>query len=191
MLNQGDDSILIFGDSEEKTEFLSIIRSFEEFNVDIEQGLKFLGNIYFRDSGGLQWCNDLSSYFRGCYIPERSINTLHRPYAMFGLRERRLIYSRHPSFLKARGIEVDLFRQIFRENQMDVENRGLINPKLPSGVVLSSSDLEILQDPEKLFYKYERNDVKDEIYNLFSSDIPKTVNNKLLKYYKEREFNEK
>lgn len=181
-LNQGDDSVLMAKDKDFLDEWITSIQDVY-FDIELENGVAFLGNLVYRDlkTKELKVCNNLSSYFSGVYVPERSINTLLRPYAIFGMKERREIYKLHPLFEEARNIERELFKYHFMVDQDFIEEKHMKKPTNFGVQVLSSSDIEVLTNYNKLYYKFTESEINPAIVELFSSNLPEDMKDTIMK----------
>lgn len=168
-LNMGDDTVLL---GDDLGILRDIINAIDDFQVEEELGFSFLGNIGYWDDDQIRLAPNLKSYFEGAYVPERSIGTFMRPYPMLGLALRRsTVYSHHPKFRDAYAIENNLTRSLLGFNPAILEQRYMTYPSNP-GSVMTSADIEVLTNFNKLFYKFEEHDVSKDIYNLYASNIP-------------------
>lgn len=142
------------------------------FKVDIEDGFKFLGNIgYIDKDGNKQLCGDLGTYFKNMLVPERSISGSHRKYGVYGLLERRSVYSSHPLFSVADAIFQEEFRKSFGVNWLDYMEKYLVMPKNEEARVMSQAEIEVVLDPSKLHYKYNEDDIGEDILNIIEERI--------------------
>lgn len=175
--NMGDDSNLHSNDDRLKLWVQKQLETTQYgmspyFKVDIEDGFKFLGNIgYIDKDGNKQLCGDLGTYFKNMLVPERSINGSHRTYGVYGLIQRRSVYSTHPLFSQADGIFQEEFRNHFGINWMDYMEKHLVMPKNEEARVLSQAELEVILDPAKLYYKYNEDDIGEDILNIIEERI--------------------
>lgn len=175
--NMGDDSNLHSNDERIMNYFKKQIEETKYgvspyFKVDIEDGFKFLGNIgYIDKDGNKKLCGDLGSYFKNMLVPERGIGTKNREYGVYGLLERREVYSSHPLFSVADAIFQSEFKAVFGFNWLQFMEEHLILPKGDASIVMSQAEIEVLLDPSKLHYKYNSDDISDEVAKIIEERI--------------------
>lgn len=187
LLNMGDDTVLCSNRQGLIEALRTRIESTdygmsEYFKVDVEEGLRFLGNVGYIDSKGQKnLCGDLATYFGNMLVPERSIGSRMREYGVYGLLERREVYSDNPSFSRADEIFQKTFRKHFGTNWLDLLNDHMILPASKNINVRSPEDLEVLLDPSKLFYKYTEDDVSDSVLSVVESKMSRVVTDRIKK----------
>lgn len=175
--NMGDDSNIHFNDAKfgefVKTQLATTQYGMSPyFKVDIEDGFKFVGNIGYIDAHGeKQMCGDIGTYFKNMLVPERSINGSHRQYGVYGLLERRGVYSSHPLFTQADSIFQEEFRLAFNVNWLDYMEKHLVMPKNEKATVMSQAELEVVLDPSKLHYKYNEDEIRQDILDIIEERI--------------------
>lgn len=176
ILNMSDDTVICGERLFVKTVFKELTSIME---VEEEKGLAFLGDLFFKDiNSNLRAAHNLESYVVNWYVAERSINTKLRPYAMFGAKDRRKIFSDHPLFDKCDSIIKKVFRKHFNDDRDLLEERHMVYPKSIGGA-LSLNDIEVLTNYEKIFYKYGYSDLSPDVASLFVTSIPLEVSTKL------------
>jgi hypothetical protein len=185
--NMGDDSVLHIADKA----FYDFLYRKEEndeqglseyFKIEVEQGIRFVGNVaYIDNEDKIQVCGDLGTYFTNMLVPERSLGSRHRQFGVFGLLERREVYSDSPSFFEAEEIFLKLWYDTFRSDWRE----GLVNRmKLPtgfSGSVISQADLEVLLDPSKLHYKYDEAEISSSTLSIIAQGISEKTTEQCMK----------
>lgn len=175
--NMGDDSNLHSNDSRIRDYFTKQVETqlygvTPYFKVDIEDGFKFLGNIgYIDNEGNKQLCGDLGSYFKNMLVPERSISSKHRKYGVYGLLERRSVYSSHPLFSNADAIFQSEFKNIFGFNWLEFMESHLVMPEAALATVLTQAEIEVINDPSKLHYKYNEDEISSAVVEIIEERI--------------------
>jgi hypothetical protein len=192
--NMGDDTLL-HSNSDELIRRLKDRAEHSEFGmseyfvVDIEDGVRFLGNVgYIDKSGEINLCGDMATYLGNMLVPERSINSKMRKYGVYGLLERRAAYEDNPSFQEIDGIFQATFAEHYGFNWMDMLMDNVVYPTDENIAVTSFADLEVLLDPSKLFYKYDENDISQSVLETIESNIPMDIANKLRVAFLEKDF---
>lgn len=176
--NMGDDSNFHFNDDRLAKYFSDQLETSRYgvspyFKVDIEDGFKFLGNIGYEVDGVKKLCGDLGSYFKNMLVPERSLGGSHRKYGVYGLLERRSVYSSHPLFNEADAIFQSEFKSCFGYNWLELMESNLVMPKSEAATVMSQAEIEVMLDPSKLHYKYNEDDIRDEVLEIIEEKISK------------------
>lgn len=184
--NMGDDTIVHCQSIEtiDKLRYRAKYNSYgmsEYFAVDIEDGFKFLGMVGYRDgeSNEVNLVGDLGTYFVNMLVPERSLGSKMRKYGIYGLLERREVYQDNPSFGIADEIFQKEFMNSFGLNWVDLLNDNIIVPSVENITVRSPADLEVLLDPSKLYYKFDQNDISNEILEVMEQSIPLDISKKI------------
>lgn len=177
LLNQGDDTIVLCNSTifrkyvDNCTESGTSISPY--FKVDIEDGLRFLGNVgYENENGELQLCGDMMSFLGNGMIPERSIDSPMKPYGVYGAILRREVYADNPSFTAVDEIFQRNFRKSFGLNWFDYMSEHMVMPKVEANVsILSQADLEVIDDPSKRFYKYDEKDLSPHVLDIIEEKV--------------------
>lgn len=184
-LIMSDDGIDFFG---EKLWYEDILRhGFENkyIEFEIEEAVSFLGVALYRENNKLRGCNKLTSYFEKLYLPENGVYTAYRPLPIKGMRERRNIYNNHPLFLEIREIEEKSFYEAFKTRLGIMEDEWFKDelkrsPNLGfQHEVLSPIESEILLSPNKIHYKYSRDEVRPELLDIICRRIDLRIVDKL------------
>lgn len=175
--NMGDDTLLHTSD----VDFFNYLNLLEEtssyglspyFKVDREDGLRFVGNVGYRDdSNNIKLCGDIASYFKNMLVPERGLDSKHREFGVYGLVERRNVFMDNPSFNEADEIFMKLFRAVFGINYMQLLGDNMVMPSMILSGVTKQADLEVLLDPSKLHYKYDTSDISSEIVGMIEEKV--------------------
>jgi hypothetical protein len=105
-----------------------------------------------------------------------------REFGVYGLLERRSVYSDNPSFEAADEIFQKTFRDSFGINWFDLLNDHLVLPSASHIEVSSASDLAVLLDPSKLYYLYDSKDISSSIIETIESKMDQQSVDKILKF---------
>lgn len=187
LFNTGDDSVLMSNESN----IISELRLMQDekgsmseyFKVEIEQGLRYLGNCGYRNEAGeIMFCADISSYLKNMLVPERGVNSKHRLYAYYGMMVRRDAFKDHPLFFKVEEIFQKAFREEYGYDWYAKVQENVVFPSVISdGESLSQEDIEVLADPYKLYYKYEESDISDRVVSIIQEKISQQNTDLLMK----------
>jgi hypothetical protein len=195
--NMGDDTLL-HSNSKNLIDRLtyknehSINGMSDYFVVDVEEGVRFLGNVgYIDENGNIKLAGDIATYLGNMLVPERSINSKMRKYGVYGLLERRNVYNDNPSFEAVDQIFQSTFNEFYGYNWFDLMEANLVLPADDSIDVRSFADLEVLLDPSKLYYKYETSDISSDIVSKVQTTIPEEIANKIRNAVMDAEFLDK
>lgn len=177
LLNASDDTILMSNDAS----FITNLRTIQEtkgsmssyFKVEIEPGFKFLGDCGYVDKDKeFKICSDIGSYFKNMLCPERGIDSKLRKYPMYGLMIRRSNFEDHPLFFEAEEIFLKLFQKHFHVGWSSMIEAHMIKPNgLLASQILSQAEIEVMLDPNKLHYKFDEQDVPDDLLTLLEEKI--------------------
>lgn len=150
-LNSGDDNVAMSHDHKILMKWLEQLKSYDIFEIEIEKGTRFLGFCIYWDSNSvLRATLGPISYLSGCWQHERDIHAKMRPFAVFGLKQRRDkdLYGGHPLFDLIREIECVNFERCFGENMLKLEKNNLVSPPVKGNL-----DIALLRiKPELLYY---------------------------------------
>lgn len=135
------------------------------FVAEEEKGQVFSGMMIVpRDGGGFTAWPRLNTVLEKTFIPERSINTVFRPYWPIGMMTR-FEGSDNPSH----GLLIDIIMKNWRDEL--TRHYGDLTVMLARAVdaiqfpvaSLTAIEKEVLRNPRKLFYAISEDDVSDEI----------------------------
>lgn len=176
-LNASDDTIIMANDDA----FIIHLRNLQTtngsmskyFKVEIEPGFKFLGDCgYVTSEGEFKICSDIGSYFKNMLCPERGIDSKLRKYPMYGLMIRRSNFEDHPLFFEAEEIFLKLFQKHFNIGWSSLIEKHMVKPNgMLSSQILSQAEIEVMLDPNKLHYKFDDQDVPDDLVALLEEKI--------------------
>lgn len=175
------------------------LEAFKKLRADLKTGKYVVKPEVGQGFSGLLLCRDdptsttyratpkVHTTFEKLWVPERSIGGLHRRFWTIGVIDRisnimatdigRHAWELHMSVYRKMMAPLygDFMAVVMREHskiQFDV-------------AALSAKDKEVLDDPDKLHYKYLSTDISDQVLEVVTSKIPlKAVEAIVLKYYK-------
>jgi hypothetical protein len=119
------------------------------------------------------------------FNPERSIGGLHRKYWPIGALERIDNIMKTPKGDKAWEITMRLYRDMLAPIYRDFMTVIIdANENLPiMADKYDSKSKAVLDDPSKLNYLYDQDEIHEDIVSLTTSKIPMEVNEKFLTVY--------
>lgn len=188
LLNMGDDMV-VMGNRTQVQKLIRQIQSSGIFEVQIEDGVTFLGYVYYLEKMKVKYQLSLASYVTGEFIPERSISDLNfRPYGALGLhlRESKEIYGSNVQFEDFKAFKNDVFKK-YTSIDLDYLLKSSIRyPSLSQDMLSSSNDMsssqrvmvnDIISDPSKVLWKYSEKDLATirPIVEMFSQSIPPSI----------------
>jgi len=192
LVNNGDDEI-VWADVRKDLDRFKMLRSQLELGhyvVKPEDGQGFSGLLLVRPDPSVPSyvpSPKLQTPLEKCWVPERSIGGVLRPYWPIGWMDR--IDALHTTDL---GREIwDIHNVYYRKYIEPVHGTltGLLQRGLrdiPGDLLaLSAIEREVLADPSKLHYKYSDDDVGPAVLKLLTSNLPATyVEGWLRRYYR-------
>lgn len=179
LVNNGDDEV-VWAVAKKDIDRFKLLRSdlsLGHYKVEPEPGMGFSGNLLvLEDEAELRYkpTTRLQTPIEKCYVAERSIGGVLRPYWPIGWLDR--IDALHESDA---GRELWSIHNFFYEKHLKPEygslsslvEKGLRSLPLQSHD-LSAIDREVLVDPDKLHYKYTDDQVSKTVRALITSNIP-------------------
>jgi len=189
VVNNGDDEVI-------HTESETLMRRFKTFREQPSVGHYLVsqedGNVY---SGKILRLTDtprvyaptprIHTAFEKTYCPERSIGGLMRPYWWIGMAERINSRAAHPCGERAWEIHDRNFHDILAPHYGTMFNLLAIGERESplNKEALTSIDREVLEDPDKIHYKFTDSEVSEDVLELVSSKIPFVKFEHLVKRY--------
>lgn len=177
LLNSADDMLLLFENQAEYDRIHSILskplddvsrRGFPSYMpLEVQSPASFLGFIPFHDKGGkLKVTRNICSFVVNRLCPEWPITSRKRAqFWAVGLEEVRRLFNETPMFHEVYSLMDRVFLettgQSFRtfESEYAPAQRARLNR-----IDLTQADIEVLHNPDKLFYKFDKNDVHPDIW---------------------------
>lgn len=191
-VNNGDDEITWAASRADLSKFKTLRSQphLGHYVVTPEQGQGFSGLLLTRqDERDTNYVPrpKLQTALEKCYVPERDIGGVLRPYWPIGWMDR--IDALHSSDI-GRAIW-DVHNHYYRKH-LEPEH-GTLSGLLEKGMrslppdlhTLSSIEKEVLADPSKLHYKYTSDEVGSRVVSLLTSNVPASYTEQWLRrYYK-------
>lgn len=172
-MNMGDDGLLFFSRKELLDKFFEAGKS-GYLAIDREAALKFLGHVIIRTGDKFKAYNDVISFMRGTFVPERAWDSKFRTYWHIGLAAKYQLYGESPSFSQVLEITDKWWKRSFPDlGRFTSWSEFLIERNrfhTPGG--LSNIELDLLVNPNKIHYQYDEDDVSAEFANKLSAKIP-------------------
>jgi len=194
LVNNGDDEIIwtVTAGDMQKYKQLRKTKGIGHYVVTSEVGQGYSGMLLVRPNANEQHyvpSPRLQTPLEKCYVPERSIGGVLRPFWPIGWLDR--IDALHESDLGRHIWEVH--NQHYKKwlepeygTLTSLLSEGIRNmPKIGNGAIPTDvADREVLADPDKLHYKWSEDDVSDKVLAVITSRIPKDyVHSWLRRYY--------
>lgn len=173
------------------------------FKAEPEIGQVFSGFMFMKHEGRVRAIPRLHTPFEKIYVPERSIGGNFRPYWAIGIEQRLTLdlspgadHSQNPSLGKALDIHHRLWRDHMARHfgpltTIILKGKSMEPAPLATGG-LSRVDIEVLEKPEKLVYKYTDADVSPTVLKIIagSNIMPEEYMSFVDKYYSGEIINE-
>lgn len=179
LLDMSDDAVILSNSTNFSESLSARIKNHEElspyFKLEKEESVAFLGNVFFRPDDGptIDLCPDIRSFFNNKFVPERGADSKMREYWPIGWFESLVHYSDAPGFSDAMVILREEFRRSFGVSPDSIATEALRNVKKIDLPIVSAVDEIVLNDPSKLFYRFEEQDVSPGLFKHFIGKIPK------------------
>lgn len=190
LLDMSDDAVILSNSVNFSDALSAKIEQGEElspyFKLEKEESVSFLGNVFYRPDDGQQidLCPDIRSFFNNKFVPERGADSKMREYWPIGWFESLVHYSEAPGFGDAMMILREEFRRSFGMSPDSIATDALKQVKKIDLPIVSAVDEVVLNDPSKLFYRFEEQDVSPEIFKHFIGKIPREeIDKRLTKFY--------
>lgn len=166
------------------------------FKAEPEVGQVFSGFMFMKVEGKVRAIPRLHTPFEKIYVPERSIGGNFRPYWAIGIEQRLTLdlspgadFVQNPSLGKA----LDIHHQLWRDHMarhfgpltsIILKGKSMEPTPLATGA-LSRIDIEVLEKPEKLVYKYTDADVSPQVLKIIagSNIMPEEYEGFIDRYY--------
>jgi len=190
VVNNGDDEIVwayMSSDLERFKKLRSDVKN-GRYVVSPEIGQAFSGQLLVK-KGETEYAPTAKMHttFEKIWIPERSIGGIHKPFWPIGTIDRINNLVRTPLGQSAWDLHMKLYRDRLAPIYGDFMSMVTkAHSELPiRGDQLTAIDREVIEDPNKLHYKFTADEVSDNVLDLTTSKIPLSVVEKYLsKYYK-------
>jgi len=174
LLDTGDDAVSCFPDEATKEKFrLSLAKP--QYYLTGEEPLGYQGHTMWRDTpneGPIHVSLRPETYISNPFTRERGLdNERFSPFWARGVEAREVTFSGIPNY----GLLREAWRRNFRDSlgydyDQAVKSHPNYKKELPPGL-LTARDLDVLEDPSKLHYKYAQGEIDPRIENLFTKKI--------------------
>lgn len=188
-INNGDDEVVYCKDKSlfERYKKARYAGGFGHYVVEEELGQGYSGYLLLRDKDSLTYTpvRKIHTSFEKMFVPERSIGSNFRKYWYIGFLER--INSQDQTPLGP-GIW-EIFHRCWRE-KMD-RHFGDFLASISAAAdrsdllfdSLSNIDKEVLDDPNKIYYKYLEKDISKEVFDKVTQKVPFEVYQHIVKMH--------
>lgn len=192
LVNNGDDELIYTKDAGLMSKFkeLRSVREVGHYKVDKEDGVGFSGMLMRLDEHlplVYHPTRRLHTSFEKIYCPERAIGGFMRPYWHIGVTERINMRSSHPRGDIAWGLHDKLYHEMMAPHFGTIINM-LINAEQNAPVhfnSLTSEERDVLEDPDKVHYKFKDGIISDKVLNAIITKIqPEEFEHLVSIYYK-------
>lgn len=191
-LNNGDDEVIIARDKRILDLFVQyrLDLNIGQYKVEAESGHGFSGRLMCRESRSSVVYTPtakIHTAFEKWICPERSINTEHRKYPTIGMMDRITNLMRTDQGREAWSIAMSVWRTDMKPHFGDFnavlsEQHAKINIDTSS---YTSKEKELIDDPDKIHYKFKDDEIREDVLKLVTSKIPlTTVETVVSQYYK-------
>lgn len=155
--NKGDDTVLWVADAGVRAKLDAFFRRPGRpayFEVALEDGAQFLGNIFVREGGRIRLLPNLASYTNNLLVTEYSAGSANRPYASFGYFQRQSYYGIHPTFGEVDAIVEEQSKLHLGERLSEIADRTLVMPRSEEGLLNYAAQL-FIWNPSAIHYKLD------------------------------------
>lgn len=174
LLDMGDDAVLAANDESLWKTVDAVTKGNFYVRIEQEDGISFLGNVLFKDAREtLRATSNVVTFVRNRLCPEHGVqHWSRRDYAGTGWFEGKKHYSTAPKFGDVLAIWDDVWRRHFHEG-LDVRFFAYREQERSRGVPsLSEDDRAVLENPDKLYYRYEIEDIHPWVLDRLIGSIP-------------------
>lgn len=152
-----------------------------------ESPIAFLGYVPYKDkNGNLQVTSNVTSFIVNRLCPERPITSPARKFWALGLDAVRIQFGTAPMFDTAFQIfDEALYKHIGTRYNRMIEQFGAVDLIKSRMAALTTVDLELLDNPDKIHYKFDQSDVDPIVYDEITLTLPfETVEPLRVDWYK-------
>jgi hypothetical protein len=177
LLNMGDDSVVLSNDSKFVRELMQKLEDEAQvspyFQLEKEDAVAFLGNVFYRDDReDLKLSPNIASFINNWFAPEISTTHVKREFWPVGWMERQQFYMQSPSFQDAWEIMVKHFYDTWHVHPDLYASKAKDRMRVPAFPVTSEVDRIVLEDPSKLYYRFDADELSSEILDSIVGTIP-------------------
>lgn len=190
-INNGDDEIVYTKDEGLLQKYKALrydkAANHGHYVVNSEVGQGFSGLLMVRDGMNYNPTPKIHTAFEKIYTPERSIGGFFRPFWPIGILERVNNQDSSPMGGVAWEIHNKLYADMMAPHFgsfLTIVNNAM--EKMDFNLDgLTAIDKDVLEDPDRIHYKYTEKDISKEVYDRVTSKIPHEMYDHLVRrYYK-------
>jgi len=178
-INNGDDEIVYTADKDLLDRYKTVRYSGKagHYHVDSEKGQGFSGLLIMREgSETLKYkpTPKVHTAFEKIYTPERSIGGHFRPYWPIGVLERVNNQDANPAGPAAWEIHNRLYRDMMAPHFgsfLSIVQNAMERVDLKTLDGLTAADRDVLENEDRIHYKYLESDISPDIYKRITSKI--------------------
>lgn len=174
MLDMGDDAVLAVNDPTFWATAKLVLEQVFYVKIESEHGISFLGNVLYKDQRNeLRATSNVVTFVRNRLCPEHGVQHWSRAqFAGTGWFEGKKHYSTAPRFGDVLAIWDDVWRKQFGEG-LDVRFFAAREQERHRGVPsLSEADRAVLENPDKLYYRYNIEELHPWVLDKLVGSIP-------------------
>lgn len=175
LLNSSDDAVLLCKTQADAQKLQARLVSEDPFyyRIEPEQGISFLGNVAYREGSRTRFAPNITTFVSNWFWNENSVYSKKREFAPIGWFARQKHYSAAPLFGQVWDILADRWRRIYHEDIDAREAAALSQMKFTLNYsTLSPTDIEVLLNPDKLYYKIDPDDVDPRLVESEVMSLP-------------------
>lgn len=184
ILNSADDMLFCFSKKQDQLRLLDAMnddnpktkaRTIPPYmTMNLESPISFLGYVPYRaKSGSLEVTSNITSFVVNRLAPERGINSKARRYWALGFDAVLTQFGTSPCFSDVYPIFDDAIYQAtgsrFERMIHEFGAPDMIKARMSS---LSSADIEVLENPDKVYYKFDASDISKDVFDDITLTIP-------------------
>lgn len=193
-INNGDDEIVYTRSKELLTKYKKVRYSGTagHYHVDSEKGQGFSGLLLLREGTVYQPTPKVHTAFEKIYTPERSIGGFFRPRWPIGIIDRINNQDANPMGTAAWEIHNRLFHDMLAPHFgtfMSIVTNGMERLDVNFDG-LTAADRDVLENEDRIHYKYLETDISPEVYEKVTSKIPSDMYKHIFTNYYGGKINE-
>lgn len=176
ILNQGDDTIVMFAREEDMLKYKRLIgdrKNPSYFYLQEEKAFSFLGNLGASDEkGNFRLIPNVQSFIVNWMCPERSASSEVRKYFYIGWDERRKLYS--AAGRAYQSVESAMEKHFYDVFKFDIHAYARFMKGIP---IASGSEIDnlVMQNPDLLHYRFTPEDISPELADQLVSVVPEDL----------------
>lgn len=176
LLNSSDDAVLLFKEEKHALKARELVSRNETnyFRIEPEVGISFLGSVGYRDERGrIKFTPNITTFISNWFWAENGVYSKKREFSPIGWFARQRHYAAAPMFSDVWEILAKTWREQYREDVDAREAAALSQLRFKLDYsTLSPEDIEVLLNPDKLYYKIDPADVDPRLVESEIASIP-------------------